>query len=61
MANFDFYKKEYLRLRLELEKIGNMPDSDGEEMKKAAIKALSYAAEYPEDKYLCGWGKGKDE
>jgi hypothetical protein len=30
-------------------------------MKKVAIKALSYVAEYPEDKYLCGWGKGKDE
>lgn len=61
MNNFNFYKKEIEKLSLALIKISKMDPSMGKEMSKIADEAIKDSSEYPEEKYMSGWGKGKDE
>ena len=61
MKESHLHKKELERLSSILEKISKMKDEDGKEMKEIARQAISSMQEYPEYKYMSGWGKGKDE
>lgn len=61
MANSSTHIKEIKKLTLILEKISKMDDTQGAEMRELARQAISSIQEYPEAKYMSGWGKGKDE
>lgn len=61
MKDIKFYKTKIEKLSLALDQISKMDHSMGREMAKIASEAIKESAEYPEEKYMSGWGKGKDE